>query len=103
MREAWKRRRAKRKANGPLSPEDQAKISAAGMGRAPSAETRIKIAKTGAKATEESKAILWAAWVKRRQAKRSKGGCTVAATSYICHARPHRAGPIKITIRRPIR
>ncbi len=74
QREAWNRRRAEGKVNGPLSPETRAKISAAGMGRTPSVETRAKIAaaKTGTKATEETRAILRAAWVKRRQAKRGE-------------------------------
>jgi group I intron endonuclease len=69
MRLAWERRRAEGKVPGPLTPEHRAKISAAGMGRAPSVETRAKLvrAATGRTATEETKRILREAWVRRRE------------------------------------
>jgi group I intron endonuclease len=69
MRLAWERRRAEGKVPGPLTSEQRAKITAAGMGRAPSAETRAKIARAaiGRKASEETKRILREDWVRRRQ------------------------------------
>jgi group I intron endonuclease len=69
MRAAWDRRRAEGKVNTSLSPEHRAKIAAAGMGRITSEATKAKIAAkaTGRKATPETRAILVAAWVKRRQ------------------------------------
>jgi hypothetical protein len=71
MRLAWDRRRAEGKVPGPHTPEQRAKITAAGMGRVPSAETRAKIAKahTGKKASEETRRILVEAWERRREKK----------------------------------
>jgi group I intron endonuclease len=69
MRAAWDRRRAEGKVNKSLSPEHRANIAAAGRGRITSEETKAKIAAkaTGRKATPKTRAILVAAWVKRRQ------------------------------------
>lgn len=68
MRLAWEQRRAEGKVPRPLTPEQRAKVSAAGIGRVPSAETREKLAQAaiGRKASDETKRILREAWVRRR-------------------------------------